>query len=57
MVSLFRMLNEIEIAEIGKRIRRAEKEGNLEEIRKLIEIKNKFNQKKYNVSLGGNVAK
>jgi len=57
MVSLLRRLNEIEITEIGKRIRRAEKEGNLEEIKKLIEVKNKFNQKKYNVSLGGNVAK
>ncbi len=57
MVSLFRMLNEVEIAEIGKKIRRAEKDGNLEEIRKLIKIKNEFNQKKYNVSLGGNIAK
>ncbi len=57
MVSLFRMLNEIEISEIGKKIKRAEKDGNLEEIRKLVEIKNKFNQKKYNVSLGGNIAK
>ncbi len=57
MVSLFRILNEIEIEEIGKKIRRAEKDGNLEEIRKLVKIKNKFNQKKYNVSLGGNIAK
>ena len=57
MVSFFRILNEVEISEIGKKIKRAEREGNIEEIRKLINIKNKFNQQKYKVSLGGDIAK
>lgn len=57
MVSFFRILNELEISEIGKKIKRAEREGNIEEIRKLINIKNKFNQQKYKVSLGGDLAK
>ena len=57
VVSFFRILNEAEITEIGKKIRRAEKEGNIEEIKKLLSIKNRFNQKKYKISLGGDIAK
>ncbi len=57
MVNFFSILNEVEISEIGKKIKRAEREGNIEEIKKLINIKNKFNQQKYKVSLGGNIAK
>lgn len=56
MVSFFRILNEVEISEIGKKIKRAEREGNIEEIKKLIHIKSKFNQQKYKVSLGGDIA-
>ncbi|MCK5221249.1 MAG: toprim domain-containing protein, partial [Candidatus Aminicenantes bacterium] len=55
MVSFFRILNEIKISEIGKKIKRAEREGNIEEIRKLINIKSKFNHQKYKVSLGGDI--
>lgn len=55
MVSFFRILNEIKISEIGKKIKRAEREGNIEEIKKLINIKSKFNHQKYKVSLGGDI--
>ncbi len=57
MINFFRLLNEVEISEIGKKIKRAERDGNIEEIKKLIIIKNKFNQQKYKVSLGGDIAK
>ncbi len=57
MVSFFRLLNEVEISEIGKKIKRAEREGNLEEVKKLLKIKNEFNQHKYNIQLGGNFVK
>ncbi len=56
MVNFFRILNEVDISEIAKKIRRAEREGNFEDIKRLVGIKNKFNQQKYKVSLGGDIA-
>ncbi|MEN8153191.1 MAG: DNA primase [Acidobacteriota bacterium] len=57
VVSFFRILNDIEISEIGKKLKRAERENNIEEVKKLIGMKNKYTRHKYKVSLGGNVGK
>lgn len=55
IVSFFRILNDTEISEIGKKLKRAERENNIEEVKKLIALKNKYTKHKYKVSLGGNI--
>ena len=57
IVSFFRILNDTEISELGKKLKRAERENNIEEVKKLIVLKNKYTKHKYKVSLGGNIGK
>lgn len=56
VISLFGILREKEIEELGRKIKRAERENKLDEVKKLIGIKSKLVSHKYsNFRLGGDV--
>ncbi len=56
ILSLFGILREKEIEELGKKIRRAERENKLDEVKKLINIKSKLVSNKYSsYKIGGDV--
>jgi len=56
ILSLFGILREKEIEELGKKIRRAERENKLDEVKKLINIKSKLVSHKYSsYKIGGDV--